>query len=538
VRAVLTGGPRPPSSRQARLALASVVLLASAGAAACRSEPARQTEQAEVGPTDAASADAAVADGGAAPADATAPDAGDLPPTLTADELAALRLLSPPTLPAAPADPTNRFADDPTAAALGQRLFFDPSFSGQLLDTDNDGSSQTLGVATPTSGQTGRVACAGCHIPASGYSDTRSFQRQISLGAGWGRRRAPSLLDVGQARLIMWDGRKDSLFSQVFGPLETVVEMNSSRLYMAEQLFQRYRSDYEAMFGPMPALDDTTQFPALSATVTGCIPPNRANPPPTCNGPFHGMPGDGAEFDGMSVDNQNAVTQVVANAGKAIGAYERLLTCGQSPFDAWVQGNATAISSSAQRGAVLFVGSAGCVSCHSGPFMSDQGFHNVGLVPAIVQQDFIDSNDQGEATGLPQLLASSLNSAGAFSDGTDDRIPAAVTPAMSGAFRTPTLRCASMRPTFMHTGHVGTLAQVVAFFSQGGAATGYPGTNELKPLGLSAQEQADLVAFLESLTGPGASAALQTSPDAGAAPDAQTQTPTEAEAGAAGDASP
>ncbi len=532
MRGVLT---RKPGTRfeAAPRPIASVfvgLLIASAGATAC-SESTRNAEEAEATTPDAAMAGSAAKDSGASPATDAAPDAGGAP-TLTADELAALRLLSPTTLPGPPADPTNRVADNPAAAALGQRLFFDRSFSGQLLDTDNDGSSQTLGLATTTSGQTGRVACAGCHLPASGYSDTRSFQRQISLGAGWGRRRAPSLLDVGQARLIMWDGRKDSLFSQVFGPLETDVEMNSSRLYMAEQLFQRYRADYESLFGPMPALDDTTQFPALSATVTGCIPLNRTNPPPSCDGTFHGMPGDNAEFDGMTTANQSAVTQVVANAGKAIGAYERLLTCGQSPFDAWMQGNATAISNSAQRGAGLFVGKAGCVSCHSGPFMSDQGFHNVGLVPATVQQAFIDSNDQGEAQGLPQLLASDLNSAGPYSDGTDGRIPAAVTTPMSGAFRTPTLRCVSMRPTFMHTGQIGTLDQVVSFFNQGGAATGaYPGTNELTPLGLSTQEQADLVAFLESLNGPGASAELQAAPDAGAIPDSGPSPAADAQTG-------
>ena len=273
---------------------------------------------------------------GATPLDASAEastDAGDdaagPAPVLTPDEQAALQALAPAQLPAPPNDPTNRFADSAAAAALGQRLFFDPSFSGQLLDTDNDGSSETLGVATATSGQTGRVACAGCHIPASGFSDTQSFQRQISLAAGWGRRRAPSLLDIGQATLVMWDGRKDSLFSQIFGPLETVVEMNSSRLYMAEQLYLEYQSDYEAIFGPMPPLDDTTQFPALAADVTGCLPPDRTSPPPTCDGPFHGMPGDGAEYDSMTTANQTAVTQVVANAGKAIGAYERLLRAGK-----------------------------------------------------------------------------------------------------------------------------------------------------------------------------------------------------------------
>ena len=427
---------------------------------------------------------------------------------VTPEVRAALAALSPDSLPPPPADPTNRMAESQKAAVFGQRLFFDPSFSGPLLDTDNDGSPATLGAA----GQTGRVACAGCHLPAGGFSDTRSFQRQISLGAGWGRRRAPSLLDVGQARLLMWDGRHDALYNQVFGPLESVVEMNSSRLFMAEQMFLEHRPEYEALFGPMPALDDATQFPQLTAQVTGCQPTNHSDPQPACDGPFHGMPGDHAEFDGLSPPNQTAVTTIVVNAGKAIGAFERLLTCGASPFDAWVHGNPTAISLSAQRGAALFVGKGACVKCHDGPFMSDQSFHNVGLQPQTVQQAFTDFNDSGEATGLAAALSDPLNTLGAFSDGNDGRLPSAVTPQMQGAFRTPTLRCVNMRPNFMHTGQLRSLSAVVSFFNLGGNTRGYPGTNEIHALGLTSQEQSDLVAFMQALDGPGADPKYRQSP--------------------------
>lgn len=439
----------------------------------------------------------AVGDAGVAswPAD----EGGDGHPPLSAKVWSALSALSPDPLPGPVPDITNAFADNPAAAAFGQLLFYDPSFSGPLLDSDNDGSPETLGVA----GQTGRVACSGCHIPASGFSDTRSYQLQISLGAGWGRRRAPSLLDVGQATLVMWDGKRDTLYDQPFGPLETVVEMNSSRLYMAEQLYGKYQSTYEAIFGPMPPLGDTTQFPPLSAAKTGCQPMNPSSPPPTCDGTFHGSPGDHAEFDGMTPENQVAVSRVVVNAGKAIGAFERLLTCGPTPFDAWMHGGAV-ISSEAQRGAALFVGSAGCVRCHSGPFMSDQKFHNVGLQPVTVQQAFVDANDEGAATGIAAALVDPLNSQSAFSDGDDGRLPSSVTTAMMGAFRTPTLRCVALRPTFMHTGQLQTLADVVSFFDGGGAFTGFPGLSEIAPLGLSDDDEADLVAFLESLTGPGA----------------------------------
>lgn len=484
---------------------ASLALVSVLGAAACG--PERATSYL---PPDA---DASVPDAMAPDDGPDGGDAGDPDPVFTPEELAALAALSPQPLPAPPPDPTNKLADDPAAATLGQRLFFDPSFSGQLLDTDNQGPPQALGYATATSGDTGKVACAGCHIPGSGFSDTRSFQRQISLGAGWGRRRAPSLLDVGQATLLMWDGRKDSLFSQIFGPLETVVEMNSSRLYMARQIYETYQAEYEAVFGPMPDLDDTTQFPPLAADLTGCLPPNRTNPPPICDGPFHGMPGDNAEYDGMTPANQTAVTQLVVNAGKAIGAFERELTCGPTPFDAWMHGDTGAISRSAQRGAAVFVGKGQCVGCHSGPFLSDQQFHNVGLSPIVVQQGFIDADDTGAGSGLLQLIASPLNSESPFSDGTDGRVPVTVSPAMNGAFRTPILRCVGMRPTFMHTGQMGTLAEVVAFFNQGGDPAGrYPGTSEISSLGLSDQDQSDLVAFLQALTGPGAPAELQAPP--------------------------
>jgi cytochrome c peroxidase len=441
-------------------------------------------------------------DAGASDAAGEAPD--DVPPQFTQAELATLATLSPATLPAPGPDVSNRFADNPQAAQLGQKLFFETAFSGALLEGDDDGSPSTLGVK----GQTGKVACAGCHVPSAGYLDDRSLGKQISLAAGWGRRRAPSLLDVGQAKVLMWDGRHDALYNQPFGPIESPVEMNSSRLFVAEQLYALYRSDYEAVFGPMPPLDDTTRFPALSATMTGCQ-PSTADTAPTCNGSEHGLPGDGAEYDGMASADQKAVTQVVVNMGKALGAYERLLACGPSRFDQWIQGQASALSASEQRGAQIFIGRGQCSGCHSGPYLSDQKFHNVGLQPVAVAVTFIDANDPGAFAGLSAAITDPLNVKGPFSDGDDDRLPASVDMTLLGAFRTPTLRCASERPSFMHTGQLATLGQVVAFFTRGGDAFGYEGTREISPLSLSAQDQSDLVAFLAALQGPGAAASLQ-----------------------------
>jgi cytochrome c peroxidase len=430
-----------------------------------------------------------------------------LDPSFTAAERAMLAELSPNSLPAPPVDVSNRFADNPKAAAFGQKLFFESAFAGKLLDGDDDGSQNTLG----TQGQTGKVACAGCHVPSAGFLDNRTLGEEISLAAGWGRRRTPSLLNVGQAKLLMWDGRHDALYNQPFGPIESPVEMNSSRLFVAEQIFALYRSDYEAIFGAMPPLDDATRFPPLSAALTGCQ-PSTVDPQPTCNGTKHGMPGDGAEFDGLSSADQDAVTLVVADMGKALGAYERLLDCGPSRFDQWLGGQSDALSPSEQRGAAIFVGSGKCVSCHSGPFLSDQQFHNVGLQPTTVAVVFTDQGDVGAEAGLSAALVDPLNVQGKFSDGDDGRLPASVNPTLNGAFRTPTLRCGARRPSFMHTGQLKTLSDVVAFFTRGGDQFGYPGANELTPLALSAQDQADLVAFLGTLEGPGPANALLTAP--------------------------
>jgi cytochrome c peroxidase len=450
-------------------------------------------EPARPGRSDAATSDAAGGLTSGTPEASGAPD--DPEPVLTAVEREKLLSLSPWAWPSPPSDPTNRFADDARAATLGEKFFFDTSFSGKLLSTDHDGTPGSLGRA----GDTGKVACASCHVRESGFSDSRSFQRQISLGAGWGRRRAPSLLDVGQSKLIMWDGRRDSLFEQIFGPLESVVEMNSSRLYLAERIAERYQAEYEALFGPLPPLGDAARFPQIAASVTGCEPKHPTEPLPSCDGPFHGMPGDGAEFDSMAPADQLAVTAVAVDFGKAVGAFERRLSCGPGAFDAWIHGDTSALSRPAQRGAALFAGKGECVTCHSGAFLSDEQFHNVGLAPQIVQQAFIDSDDRGAATGIAALLSDPLSSAGRFSDGADGRLPPAVTPAMEGAFRTPKLRCVGSRPAFMHTGQLGTLEKVVTFFDRGGDPSLYPGTSEIHSLGLSGLEQRDLVAFLKSL---------------------------------------
>jgi cytochrome c peroxidase len=442
--------------------------------------------------------------------DASAPSADDGGiPTFTSSERALLATLSPATLPAPPPDPSNAHADDPAAAAFGQQLFFDTGLSGKVLE-DAAGAPGTLG----TKGQTGRVACVSCHDPSTNFTDDRSPGDQISLGSAWGRRAARSLLDVGQAELLGWDGRHDALYNMAIGALESPADMNSGRLFVAEQIFARYKSQYEAIFGPMPPMTDASRFPQITADQVGCSGSVTYTPSPTCTETPHGVPGDGAEFDSIaSYADRQAVTEIAVNVGKAIGAYLRLLVSGPSRFDAWVHGEDAALSPAEQRGAQIFVGRGLCLACHMGPYFSDGNAHVVGLRPADVSPSgFVDTNDQGALVGIAQDIGDPLNVTGEFSDGNDGRLPTSVDSFLNGAFFTPRLRGVALQPSFTHTGQFQSLGDVVAFFSAGGDDGGFQGTSELSPVGLSSQDQADLVAFLGSLTGPGPAPSLRSAP--------------------------
>jgi cytochrome c peroxidase len=335
-------------------------------------------------------------------------------------------------------------------------------------------------------------------VPDNGiFYDTRSPRRQLSLGSGWTHRRTPSLVDVAQSPLLAWDGRRTTTYAVVFAVIESPLEFNSSRLFVAQQIANLYRAEYEAIFGPLPALD---AFPVLSAAESGCT---KMPADPTSQG----CPKPGQD------DEQ--VTRVVVNMGKAIGAYMRLLTCGPSRFDAWIGGDASALTAAEQAGARLFVGKGKCDTCHSGPYFTDQKFHNVGMPGGVVQFTGVDnSNDPGAAVGLANVRTDPLSSVGPFSDGDDGRLDAipADLATLEGAFRTPSLRCIDQRPSFMHNGEFRSLLDVMDLFNDGGGNRGFVGTPEIAPLGLTQEEMEQLVAFLRALQGPGAAAEHRQAP--------------------------
>ena len=349
---------------------------------------------------------------------------------------------------APPPNPTNRVADAPAAAVLGQQFFFDFRFS-----------------------EHGTIACSTCHSPFYAFADIES----TSFATDRGTRNTPTVLNAAYNEWQLWDGRSETMWAQALFALEGEGEMAGTRLQYAHVINQHYKAEYEAIFGLLPELEDGTRFPPK------------------------GKPGDPA-FDNMSEGDQIAVNTIFSNIGKSVEAYQRLLITPDAPFDRYLAGDEDAISIEAKRGLKIFVGKGGCVDCHNTPRFTDNKFYNIGVPEGMAE-------DKGRFQGIPKLLNNIFNSAGIYSDSTAESAQMLALmeakPEDQGAFRTPTLRNVAVTAPYFHTGEFPTLLSVIEFKNDGGFASGFPGMPAvpMEPLDLSEQEQRDLIEFLETLTG-------------------------------------
>jgi cytochrome c peroxidase len=402
-----------------------------------------------------------------------------LPGAWTAEERALIASLSP--IPPPPPSPTNRFADDPAAARLGQALFFDRRLSAD-----------------------GQVACASCHVPSRAFTDGLPLAR----GVGTTGRHAPSVLGAAHLPFLFWDGRKDSLWSQALGPLESPVEHAIARTDVAHAVAARYREAYERIFGPLPALADRRRFPAGAR-------------------PAAGAPDQGARaWAAMAEADRDAVDRVFANVGKALEAYQRLLQPQPGPFDAYVAalraGDPSGgghLSPAALAGLAAFIGSAGCVNCHNGPLFTDKGFHNLGLP----RPPGASGLDVGRTLGAAQVREDPFSCGGRFADGEDCQELRFLDPRFEdflGAFKTPSLRNVAETAPYLHDGRMASLREVLTFYRDrpGAAEIGHRDLilDTIAPDGVPVEA---LEAFLHTLSGDLPAAALRRPPGApGGAP--------------------
>ena len=373
----------------------------------------------------------------------------------TADDKVVLASMSLDKLPPPPLDRSNAVEAVPAAAALGERLFAEARFSSNHA-----------------------VSCATCHAPERQFQDGLAVGR----GIGTGTRRTMPIAAVAQSPWLFWDGRKDSLWSQALGPLEDAVEHGSNRTRIAKVLHANYKAEYEDLFGPMPNLAGL---------------PDDAGP--------QGSAAERAAWQNLDPDRRRDVSRVFANLGKAIAAYERTLTPRDSRFDRYVRAVMAADHEGQQilsrpeiDGLRVFIGKGQCVTCHNGPLLTDQHFHNTG-VPA---RDPAHA-DRGRAAATAKVQSDEFNCLGAFSDAPAEacqelRFMVTDDPSLEGAFKTPGLRDVALRPPYMHAGQFANLEDVVAHYAKAPAAP--IGRSERKPIRLSESEVRDVAAFLRTLS--------------------------------------
>lgn len=258
----------------------------------------------------------------------------------------------------------------------------------------------------------GTISCASCHDSTKNFAT--SDPKAIGIGKQQGRRNSPSLMNRAFGNSMFWDGRVKTLEEQALLPIADPTEMGNTveKALAALQADADYPKRFREAFGS----------------------------------------------DGITRER----------LASALAAFQRTLLLGNSPVDAFVDGDTVKITESAKQGLWLFESKAGCWRCHSGKNYSDEKFHNTGVswgaTPIDLGRFEVTKNEE-------------------------DR----------GRFKTPTLRGIAKTAPYMHDGSIKTLEEVVAFYSKGGNANPHLDST-LKPLSLSEKEQGDLVAFLKALS--------------------------------------
>jgi cytochrome c peroxidase len=374
---------------------------------------------------------------------------------LSKAELETARSLSLADLPPVPKSISNAVADDPRAVALGEALFNDTGLSAN-----------------------GKVACASCHLADRGFQD----DLPVGRGVGETARRTMPLRGVGYETWFFWDGRKDSLWSQALGPVESAVEHGFTRSEVAQRIAQNHAAPYADLFGALP--EDMADLPAASPL---------------------GDAAAQAAWRELPAERQQQINRIFANFGKSIAAFERRLMPLENRFDRYTRallagetpkGDAR-LGKEALHGFILFTGKAGCINCHNGPRLTDGFFHNTGVYSP--KQPI---TDQGRAAVLAEVQDDPFNCLGPYSDAPAQacrelRFMSRKSHPFKRAYKTPSLRGVADRAPYMHAGQIRTLGQVIAHYNAAPAAPS--GHSEIKPLRLTRQEKAALLAFLKAL---------------------------------------
>lgn len=188
------------------------------------------------------------------------------------------------------------------------------------------------------------------------------------------------------------------------------------------------------------------------------------------------------------------------NVIRAIAAFERRMISGDSRVDRFARGDSAALTASEQRGQALFFSETlECVHCHGG-FNFTIAIDHAGL-PTQESKFFNNGLYNVGGTGAYPMIDQGLWEFTFLA-------------ADSGRFRPPTLRNIAVTGPYMHDGSVATLEDVLAMYERGGRLVDsgpYAGDGKANPykspfvggFTLTAEQRADLLAFLRALTDDG-----------------------------------
>ena len=267
-----------------------------------------------------------------------------------------------------------------------------------------------------------QIACASCHAPEMGFSD--GLPVAVGHDRQKGTRNAPPLFTTAWTRELFWDGRAPSLEAQALEPLTNPREMAATPAVI--EAWINTEDSYRTAFAPW--------------------------------------------VGARRID--------VHDIAHALAVYQRSLRPPRNRWDRVFSQGIDALDDQQLLGLHLFRTKAGCANCHSGPLLTDQRFHNLGL----------------GRIGTPR------QDLGRYALSHD--------PADIGAFRTPSLRGLIHTRPYMHDGSMPFLVPVVLLYAGGGGVAEVPASGSLpaskrSPLlhdrALRAEERAALVAFLETL---------------------------------------
>ncbi|MEL6122752.1 MAG: cytochrome c peroxidase [Bacteroidota bacterium] len=317
--------------------------------------------------------------------------------------------------------------------------FLNPDFYSGLVPNDLTEQRAKLGKTLfydAVLSKDYNMSCGSCHDPAKAFTDGQ-VKSLSNDGVSTVQRNAPTLINAVFAEKFFLDLR------------ETIFEKQMSHVVTHHKEFDM---DYISL---MERLEEHDYY--------------------------------GSEFQ-KAYPEQGVSPHGITNS---LSNYVATLVSFESPFDQYVRGESDVLSESAKRGFNIFMGKGACGTCHFAPTFN-------GTVPPL----FAES--ESEVLGVP----ATTDTIGAYIDPDIGRIgnqrPLDEAEIYRHSFKTVTARNVTMTAPYMHNGVYETLEEVVHFYNiGGGVGLGFEVPNQTLPfdsLGLTTQEEMDLVAFMEALT--------------------------------------